>query len=131
MAHRRNLPNKNALEWTVFALSLLLVLSALGFLAHAALTLEDRPADLLVELGQPEQRGAHFSVPVTVHNRGGRTAEDVRVEVSLEVGEDVVETTELELPLISYQSSGEGMAAFTQDPRGGKLAARVLGYLTP
>ena len=137
------LPRKNALEWTVFAISLVVVLGALGYLTYAAITDTNQPAILVVELGEVEvqeaaadsaaaesaQQPPLYNIPVTVHNLGEKTAEEVLVEVTLEVDGEEVETAELTIPLVPYQSTRAGMVAFKQDPREGQLTAKVVGYL--
>lgn len=123
---------KNSLEWSVFALSLMLVIGTLGYLVWAALNQSDEPAQLAVRLGEPQQRRNQFVVPVTVSNGGDRTAEGVAIEVVLEDNGNEVETSEFEVAFVPRHSVREGEVVFKQDPRrNGKLTGRVLGYETP
>ena len=132
MANNGQLPQKNALEWSVFAFSLLLVLAAVGYLAYSALNVDSRPPELTVTLGEPQAGGdSSFHVPVIVENTGGHSVEEVQVEVTLEENGETVETAELAFPLVAYQSGVEGTASFKTDPSSGQLSARVLGYLKP
>ncbi len=75
---------KNWLEWVVFGVGLVLVVSTLAYLVYDGATAADTPPDVEVRLGEPRPGGAGFLVPVTVVNRGGQTAEGVSVEVMLE-----------------------------------------------
>ena len=123
------LPQKNWLEWSVFAVSLVLVISTLGYLVYDALTLGDAPPNIAVTLGDPEQRGDVFVVPVAVTNHGDQTAESVLVEVAL--GEAEQERGELEIAFLPRGATGEGWVTFQSDPRGGQLRGRVVGYERP
>jgi uncharacterized protein (TIGR02588 family) len=123
---------KHPLEWIVFAVSLALVTGILGFLAWDAIQEEDSPAALSVELGRPEPRGSGtWAVPVTVRNRGGETAENVHVEVTLETPGAVSETADFEAAFVPRQSKSEGWVVFRSDPSRGRLSGRAMGYETP
>ena len=129
---------KNWVEWIVFAVGLLLVLSALGYLAYEGATMGSDPPSIEVRLGAPEQRTHNFIVPVTVTNHGDETAEGITVEVTLEnAGSDSGGSGaepvrgELTIAFLPRRATREGFVAFQQDPRGARLTARVLGYQTP
>ena len=51
---------KNWLEWICFAISLLLVISLLGYLLYAAVTTGKSPAHIELQLGPPQERGGKF-----------------------------------------------------------------------
>jgi uncharacterized protein (TIGR02588 family) len=126
-----NTPEKNWLEWSVFAASLLLVVSVVAYLAYDALTAGDEPPRIAVQLGAPEQRADHFAVPVTVTNEGDQTAEGVVVEVVLERGEEE-EQAQFEVAFVPRQSAREGWVTFEQDPAtADRLTARAIGYEKP
>ena len=124
-------PMKNGLEWTVFALGLALVLATLGFLGWDMATHKDRPPELRVTLGEPRAEGGHYSVPVTVENTGDRTAEGVQVEVTLS-RDGQEETAAFTMAFVPRKSSRDGFVTFDEDPRAaGKLEARAVGYEVP
>lgn len=126
-------PQKNALEWAVFGVSLVLVLAALGYLIFWAVSQRsDRPY-LTVRPGtpMPQAGGGGFVVPVTVFNQGDRTTEDVQVQVRLVRDGEAVETVDLVFPLLPYGSQREGEVVFRQDPSSGVIEAYVTGYLQP
>ena len=128
----KNIPRKNVLEWTVFAVSLALVLGVMGYLVFSSVQLGEGPPDLEAEPGQIiHLETGKFLVPVTVRNHGDQTAADVTVEVTLLRGEEEVETAQVTLPLVPYNSERQGVVSFSEDPREGQLEARVLGYLLP
>ncbi|HEV7905492.1 MAG TPA: hypothetical protein VGO96_16745 [Pyrinomonadaceae bacterium] len=128
---------KNWLEWTVFACGLVLVVATLGYLAYEGATMGNDPPSIEVRLGTPEQRTHNFIVPVTVTNHGDETAEGITVEVTLENngsgegGSSEPVRGELTIAFLPRRATREGWVTFQQDPRSGRLTARVLGYEKP
>ena len=70
---------KNWLEWIVFAVGLILVSCALGYLIYAGASIGHDPPSIEVRLGIPEQRQFNFIVPVTVINNDEETFEGVHI----------------------------------------------------
>jgi uncharacterized protein (TIGR02588 family) len=125
------IPQKNWLEWTVFAIGLTLVASVLGYLVYDAITLGDAPPAIAIELGRPERQAEHIIVPVTVTNHGDQPAEGVLIEVVREDGEQR-EQAQFEIPFLPRGATGEGWASFqagTDAPE--QFKARVIGYGKP
>jgi uncharacterized protein (TIGR02588 family) len=122
--------DKNWLEWTAFAVGLVLVLGTLGYLAYDGFTMEDQPPYLEIRLGAPLARENAFLVPVAVTNRGDQSAEDVRVEVVLAHGQ-TDERGELDMAFLPRGATRHGWVTFHADPRSGTLTSRVLGYERP
>lgn len=125
------MPTKNWLEWTVFGVSLLLVLAVLGYLGYDAATMGDAPPMLMVELGEAVEQPGGFAVPVTVMNGGDDTAEDVEVEVTLSRNGNEIEQSQFSIAFVPRGSQGDGWVMFREDPAGGELTAKVLGYEQP
>jgi uncharacterized protein (TIGR02588 family) len=124
--------DKNALEWAVFVVSLLLVLSILAYLGYQAYT--DKPAtpDLVVEYYHDPSANAPNRYRVVVHNLGGETAEEVVIELSLEKGGEEIENAELGIAFAPKESKREGWVNFKQDPASADtLVARVVSYKRP
>lgn len=115
-------PQKNALEWTVFVISLALIAAVIGAIGWEAATREDRPAALTAETKPPVRlpSGAH-GIEVIVRNEGDRTAEGVQVRVG--------DATVLEIPHVPRGSSRTVWATFEEDP--GDVKATILGYNAP
>ena len=123
---------KNRLEWVVFGVGLLLVVSTLAYLVYDGATAADTPPDVEVRLGEPRPGGAGFLVPVTVVNHGGETAGGVSVEVVLEAaGSPEPERGEFTVAFLPRRGTREGWVSFRADPRSGKLSARAHGYEKP
>lgn len=125
------MPKKNWLEWTVFGLSLVLVVGVVGYLVFDAATIGDAPPTLTLELGETLAQSGGFAVPVTVTNRGDETAEDVQIEVVLMQNGEEIEHGEFSIAFVPRGSQAEGWVMFREDPAGGELAAKVLGYEQP
>jgi len=124
-----NIPKKNWLEWSVFAVGLLLVVGVLSFLIYDATTAGDRAPIVAVRLGDPEQRPEHFVVPVEITNTGDQTAENVLVEVVLGAGPEQ-QQSQLEIAFLPRGATRAGWASFRGRP-GGELNARVMGFQKP
>lgn len=124
-------PEKNRLEWTVFGLSLLLVLGTLAYLTREALTTEELPPRVEVRLGEPEAGPGGFTVPVTVYNSGGTAAEDVRITVLLATRDGASEEGRLVIPFLPRESDREGWVTFRTDPRRGTLRVGGVAFQAP
>lgn len=127
-----NMPEKNWLEWTVFAAGMVLVAGVLGHLTYDAVTCGDGPPIIEVRLGDAEQNAHNFSVPVKVMNHGDTTAEGVHIEVTSETGDEgEPERSDIDIPFVPRGATREGWVTFQTDPRAAQLKARVLGYQKP
>ena len=123
---------KNWLEWLVFAASLILVLSTLGYLVYDGATFGEAPPSIEFQLGQPQQRSNRFVVPVSVTNRGDETAQGVHIEVTLESGGKEQENADFEIAFLPRHSTRKGWVTFKTDPRSvEQMQARVLGFEKP
>ncbi len=126
---------KNWLEWSVFAVGMVLTTGTIGFLAWDAATSTGAPPGIEVRLGSPRRSVAggqeSFVVPVTAINHGEQAAEGVSIEVSLERAGHQPEQAELEFAFLPRHSQREGSVTFADDPKGSHIKARVLGYEKP
>lgn len=123
---------KNWLEWLVFAASLILVLSTLGYLVYDTATIQNAPPNIAFQLGKPQPQLNHFTVPVVVTNKGDETAEGVLIEVVLESNGKEQESAEFEIAFLPRHSTRQGWVTFETDPRTvDEMSARVLGFEKP
>lgn len=127
---------KNPLEWVIFGISLILVLSVLGYLGREILFFDEAPPHIVLQLGKPRPlqkpaNEAEFIVMVTASNQGRQTAEGVHIEVEMQRGSEKPETADFDIAFLPRGSSREGYVAFKGQPEGVKLEARVLGYEIP
>lgn len=121
---------KNRLEWTVFGISLALIVCVVALLVRELVTGDGRPAAVKVSAGDAVRSGDTFAVPLEVSNEGDTTAEDVRIEAVVTWGAET-ERGEALLPFVPYHSHRRAWLTFTRDPRGGTMTTRVLGYREP
>lgn len=124
-------PKKNWLEWSIFAISLVVVLGTAGVLFYELFTLGEQPADPQMELGPPQAHTGYYAVPVTVRNRGNETAQNVHLAVTLQLSGEESERADFILDYLPRFAKREAWVTFLHDPAKGKLEPRVLGYEKP
>jgi uncharacterized protein (TIGR02588 family) len=122
---------KNRLEWSVFAVGLVLVLATLGFLIRESVAGDGGPPEVLVTLGPPRPSRGGYLVPVEVTNAGRTTAEDVLVPVALELPDGTREETELNIAFLPRDSKRRGWVTFRADPARGKLQVGAIAFEEP
>jgi uncharacterized protein (TIGR02588 family) len=116
---------KNALEWTIFGLSVLLVGGMLAYLALEAISGVALPPRLEISLGVPVKAGEHVLVPVTVKNKGEATAAGVEIEVKRRKSE---ETAHFSFPYLPREGQRNGWVVFDAPLDKRDLKASILGY---
>ena len=124
-------PQKNTLEWIVFAGSALLIAALAGALLREAIISKSAPAALSIEAGEPIRSANGHQLPVTIRNGGDKTAEDVSVEVLLMSGTTVEERAVLHLPFVPRKSSRPAWVAFRTDPAGHTIAMGAVTFNEP
>jgi uncharacterized protein (TIGR02588 family) len=118
---------KNALEWAVFALSALLVLSVVGFLGYNAVRGGEGGAHLKCTIASAKALGEDSTeVLVVVENHGPKTAAEVNVTVK---GGDAEATFTVDF--IPRGGKREGIAVFEGRHDAAGITARVTGYVEP
>ena len=122
---------KNALEWTVFAMSLVLIAGALAVLLYSGARFRSETPELTVVVGPASATPAGYRSLITVKNSGGRTAEQARVEVVLRKGEEEIERSELTFPFVPRRSLREGYVVFRNDPRCCVVEGHAAAYEQP
>jgi uncharacterized protein (TIGR02588 family) len=124
-------PEKNALEWTVFAVGLVMVLATLGYLVRESIVSGDGPPDVAVRLGpaRPSQHG--WLLPVEVTNVGSTTAEEVRVPIDLDLPDGTNEEAELDIAYLPPESKRQGWVSFRSDPGQGTLSLGAITFEAP
>ena len=101
-------PTKNWLEWSVFAVGLVLVVGTLGFLVRESLVAIGRPPEVITRLGPPKAAAGGYMVPVEVANLGKGTAEDVQVPIVLELPDGEREEAALDIAFLPGNLGGTG-----------------------
>lgn len=123
---------KNWLEWVIFAVGLVLVVSTLGYLIYDATATSEAPPNIEVKLGEIQPQGQNFLVPVIAENKGKQTAETVQIEVVLEKEGKEEESAELQIQFLPRGAKRSGWVTFETDPRTvEKIKTRAVGFEKP
>jgi uncharacterized protein (TIGR02588 family) len=121
---------KNLLEWTVFALSTVLVAAIVATLGLDALRWQEGPARLEIVKGDAKVEDGQLRMPIHVTNRGETVAINVNVEVA-DTSSAAGKTATVSFDFIPRGATREGRVIFPpgQDPA--TLEARISGYELP
>lgn len=123
-------PTKNSVEWTVFALSTVVILSMTASLVWFALRDEKGPPMLDVKTGSPEVQDGWLRIPVVVTNSGHSVATNVRVSVSGRSGPKIREGS-FTIGFIPREATREGVVTFQGLDVPVDMKCEVIGYETP
>lgn len=115
---------KNALEWSVFGVSCLLILAALGGLIRDILTDHGEPPALSVKTAPAVRAGEGWRVPFVVRNAGDTSAEAVKLEA--QAGE---QKASADVDYVPRGSERAGAFVFAEEPS--SVEANVAGYQEP
>ena len=124
-------PTKNRLEWTVFAIGLVLVLATLGFLVRESIVDAGGPPEVVARLGEARPSASGYLIPVEVANIGQSTAEDVLVPIFLDLPDGRREEAELNIAFLPRDSKRNGWVSFRDDPRRGTLRLGAIAFEVP
>jgi uncharacterized protein (TIGR02588 family) len=119
---------KNVLEWSIFAISLVLIAVCVGVLGYEQLTRTDSPPNVLATIGQVMERPDGFAVEIIIENTGDRTASAIHLQLSDEANNEQATAVIEYLP---YRSTRRAWLILPTDPRGDGIRVRVLGYEEP
>lgn len=109
---------RTAFEWTILLASVAVIVAILISLASYSLSFKPGPPDLRVIVRPNSAEQGQYVLTVT--NRGGNSAEDVAVEVSL--GD---ETQDVEFRVVAKGDSEEARVVMSGD---GQPQARIKSY---
>lgn len=122
--------SKNPLEWTVFGISLVLVLATLALLVAAAFRGGQGPANLTIQTGEIRVEAGRRVIPVTVRNDGSEVAENVEIRVTLGEGPDRQEAG-FTLDFVPRDAERKGVVSFPASAGNAEPVSRIVGYGTP
>lgn len=117
-------------EWIASGIGLLLVAGTVGYMGYAALTKEDRPPDIQVEVlsVQPLRQG--YLAQFRATNHGDQAAHDVHIIGTQGQGNEA-EESDATLDFLPAGSEKTGGLFFTQQPVMERLSVRAAGYQGP
>jgi uncharacterized protein (TIGR02588 family) len=124
-------PGKNALEWTVFTCSCLLLAGVVAMLVKEALAWDDSPARLEATLGTPVAEHDRIQVPVELSNLGDQVAEQVQLEV-LRQSSSGEQRAVLAFDFVPRDATRRGRVNFRRtDEHPGTYSIDVIGHEDP
>lgn len=119
-------------EWITFAVSCALIALVVGAIGAMWIAGPEGPAAPRVErAGAITASDGVFRIPYAVVNDGGRTAADVQVTATLEVGGRVEEEGEQRVMFLSGGERETGAFLFRADPATGVLTLAVVSFSDP
>jgi uncharacterized protein (TIGR02588 family) len=123
---------RSVAEWVTFGIASSIVAGIVGLVVYSWVKVGDRPPVLALEQsGKIRQAEGSFYVPFTLTNKGGETADAVRVTAQLQIDKDIEETGEQQFDFLAGGETEEGVFLFSRNPQNGKLTLRVNSYRKP
>jgi uncharacterized protein (TIGR02588 family) len=121
---------RSAAEWTTLAISIILILGLLALVTYVSMTGGNEPPIVEARTVDQEIRheGESYYLPVSVTNRGGRTAEEVVIQAELAGSDGSSEASEFTLDFLAGGETREGTAVFATDPLAGELTIDVASF---
>src|SRR5690554_1177888 len=105
---------KNMLEWAVFSFSLLLILGILGYLINQTATYKPGSPDLDITYVKDPSPHAPYRYFIRIKNDGQETAEEVQIDMVLELDGEELEVASLTIPYSPKESVREGWVVFSK-----------------
>ena len=121
---------RSGAEWTTLGISISIILTLLALVTYVSIGGGDAPP--IVEARPLDQEirheGESYYLPVSVTNRGGRTAEEVVIQAELAGSDGSSEASEFTLDFLAGGETREGTAVFATDPLAGELSIDVASF---
>lgn len=121
------------LEWVTGVICGFIVLAMIGWIAREAWYYSGAPPELSAQILDVVPAGENYRVAIEVRNDGTSTAASVSVRGELRRRGDAVllEASDVILDYVPASSTATGALFFQNDPEGGELSVRPMGYATP
>lgn len=117
-------------EWIASGIGLLLVAGTVGYMGYAALTKEDRPPDIQVQVLSVQPQSQGYLAQFRATNHGDQAAHDVHI-IGVQGQGDEAEESDATLDFLPAGSEKTGGLFFTQQPTLERLSVRAAGYQGP
>lgn len=124
---------QSAAEWITLGVSVAVVLVVVGLIGYEYFTsggqspvIEVRPL-----LREVREVGGEYYLPVEVANRGERTAENVKVRVSLTSDGANQEASQFTINFLAGNDSEQEVVVFAEDPSQAELNTDVESFRKP
>jgi uncharacterized protein (TIGR02588 family) len=130
---RRQDRGRSIAEWVSVGISLAIVLALAGLVVYQYLVGGTRPPLVVVtpQLDAIRREADAYYLPVEVVNRGDKTAEDVRVLLSLSSDQGARQSAELGVDFLAGGETARWTVVFREDPSRGRLTVDMLSFLEP
>ena len=126
--------DRTVAEWTTLAISAVVVLALIGA-ALAEIFLRDDPSGAVVSIelapGEAEVRDGQTYIPFEVRNHGADSATDIVAIVEISQGDQVVEETTVDIPLLASHDVVEGEVVTMLDLGAHTVEARISALQVP
>jgi uncharacterized protein (TIGR02588 family) len=124
---------RSVAERTTLAISIILILGLVALVTYVSINGGNEPPIVEAKPLPAEMRheGELYYLPVTVTNRGGRTAQEVLVQAELVGSDGSTEETDFTLDFLAGGETREGTVVFTTDPSTGELTIAVASFQSP
>jgi uncharacterized protein (TIGR02588 family) len=132
MSQAEQKQQRSVAEWVTFGIASSIVAGIVGLVLYSWVKVGDRlPVLALERSGKIRQAEGIFYVPFTLTNKGGETADAVRVTARLQIDRDTAEMGEQQFDFLAGGEAEEGVFLFSRNPQTGKLILRVTSYRKP
>ncbi|MCJ8518660.1 uncharacterized protein (TIGR02588 family) [Pseudorhizobium tarimense] len=119
------------LEWATGIISMLLIIGMIGWIAGEAIFQQQTSPAFRSEVVATHEVDGGFRVEFEIFNDGTSTAAAVEVRGELAGPGQPTETAETTFDYVPARSSSKGGLIFTQNPSGGVIRIRAVGYTEP
>lgn len=118
-------------EWAAASVGGGLLLAAVGYLVWNAALSADAPPDVAAAVLRVDRLNDGWRALVRADNHGGTTAAEVAVEAELSRPGQPPERATITFDYIPADSQRTGGVFFRNDPGGGTVTVRAIGYRDP
>jgi uncharacterized protein (TIGR02588 family) len=119
-------------EWLTFCIAAAILSTVTGLVLYIWLGKQSQPPILSVTYEKTiRESEGQFYVPFLLENKGGETAESVRIVATLKMANGIEESGEQEVDFLSSGEVQNGSFIFTKNPIKGQMTIRVTSYKLP
>jgi uncharacterized protein (TIGR02588 family) len=122
--------SRTVAEWVSFGAAVSVLLVVVAMILVQMTESQDPPSPIAFRHGAIRELEGRYFVPVTVVNKGDKTAADVQVLAELTIDGETTEGDQT-LEFLAGDEEEDLTFAFDDDPAEGELVISVRGFATP